>query len=193
MQRVTRRDQQAEERRQQLLDTALVLFAQRGFENTSIKDLSEAAGVAQGLVYHYFPSKEAVLFAILEQRNFRPELRRLLEVAPERPAMEVLQEVASRLLALLAEREYFMRIVLREMQINPQVADLLQQRIQDGVELLAAYLDTRIQAGELRPHDPRVTARALFYTVVMLHLTHTADTGFLPAFVSTLLHGIKAR
>jgi hypothetical protein len=85
-----------------------------------------------------------------------------------------------------------MRIVLREMQTNPQVAALLQQRIQEGVELLAAYLDTRIQAGELRPHDPRITARTLFYMVVMLHLTRTSDTGFLPAFISTLLDGVKA-
>ena len=48
------RRQQAEQRRAQLIDTALGVFAEKGVEGTTVKDLSEAAGVAQGLLYHYF-------------------------------------------------------------------------------------------------------------------------------------------
>src|ERR1041385_4982883 len=54
--RRTRR-QQAEQRRIQLLDTALEVFAAHGFDGTSVKDLAEAAGVTQGLLYHYFASR----------------------------------------------------------------------------------------------------------------------------------------
>ena len=46
---------------------------------------------------------------------------------------------------------------------------------------------------ELRPHDARVTARALAAMVVMLRLTHTPADAFLPAFVDILLRGIAAR
>lgn len=192
MKRATWRDQQAEERRRQLLDTALALFAQRGFDNTTVKELSEAAGVAQGLVYHYFRSKEELLFAVLERQSFLPELRRLLAVPPDQPAAEVLQAVAHDFSALLAEREPLLRLVAREAQTDPRVAAALQRLIRESVELLAGYLAARIRAGELRPHDPSVTARTLFYTVVMLRLTRTPDDGFLPAFVHTLLHGVAA-
>src|SRR5579871_543324 len=51
---MTRRTQQAEERREQLIDTALRVFAEKGWDATSIPDLARAAGVAQGLMYHYF-------------------------------------------------------------------------------------------------------------------------------------------
>jgi AcrR family transcriptional regulator len=189
---VTKRDQQAEERRRQLLDTALALFAQRGFENTTIKDLAEATGVAQGLVYHYFRSKDELLFAILEERGFLPALRRLLTVSPDRPAAEVLDEVAHGFSDFLTERGLMLRIVMREAQTNPRVALMREGMIEGGVELLSSYLAARIRAGELRPHDPRITARAFFSTLVVLHLTRTPTDDFLPAFVDLLLHGVAA-
>ena len=189
----TARALRARERRDQLLISALALFAERGFENASMKDLAAAAGVAPGLVYHYFRSKDELLFTVLERQSFLPELRRLLAVAPDRPASEVLREVAAGFAALLAEREPLMRIVARESQTNPRVAAVLQRVIEEAVALLAGYLDARIRAGELRPHDPRVTARALFYMVVMLRLTRTPADGFLPAFVDILLRGVAAR
>jgi AcrR family transcriptional regulator len=189
----TRRAQQAEDRRQQLLDVALALFAERGFENTSIKDVCAAAGVAPGLVYHYFRSKDELLAAILAQRHFQPELRRLAAAAPDRPAAEVLPEVAARFDALLGEREALLRLAAREMHTNPAVAAAVRERADEGAELLAGYLEARIRAGELRPHDPRVTARALAAMVVMLRLTRTPADAFLPAFVDILLRGIAAR
>jgi len=50
----TRRELQAQERRNQLIDAALALFAEKGLDNTTIKDLAARVGVAQGLIYHYF-------------------------------------------------------------------------------------------------------------------------------------------
>ena len=54
-------------RRQEILDTAMRLFWEKGYERTSITDISKAMGVAQGLCYRYFPSKEALLEAGLAQ------------------------------------------------------------------------------------------------------------------------------
>jgi AcrR family transcriptional regulator len=65
---------QGRERRQQLLDCAAVLFAERGYASTRIADICTAAGVAKGLFYWYFENKEA-LFADLV-RVMRQRLRR---------------------------------------------------------------------------------------------------------------------
>ena len=56
-----------EVRRQEILDTALRLFGEKGYEKTSISDIAKAIGVAQGLCYRYFPSKEALFDSALEQ------------------------------------------------------------------------------------------------------------------------------
>lgn len=192
MPQMSQRGRQAEMRRQQLLETALKLFSQQGFERTSIRDICEAAGVAQGLVYHYFRSKDDLLFAVLEQQSFLPELGRLLAVSPDRPAAQVLPEVAATFYALATQRQQLMQIVVREFRTNPEVAAALQHLIGQAVGSLAGYLDARVAAGELRPHDTQVTARTLFFTVVMLRLTNTPAEGFLPAFSQTLLRGIMA-
>ena len=193
MRQPTKRERQAEERRNQLVDAALRLFAEKGFEKTTIKDLSEAVGVAQGLIYHYYGSKEELLFAAVDRHGFLPELRRVLAASYERPADEVLPEIAGDFYALLEEKRDLVRVFFRESQTNPEVGKRLVDIIREGVGLLARYLAARIAVGELRPHDPEVAARTLLYTVQMLHITgRTPADDFVPKMVENLLHGIKA-
>ena len=54
----------AEERRREMLDAAVELFARRGFNETTVGEIAEAAGVATGTVYLYFPSKDHILLAM---------------------------------------------------------------------------------------------------------------------------------
>lgn len=57
----------AEVRRDELLDTALALFLEHGYESTSVEQVTQAAGIAKGTFYHYFDSKSAILGAIAER------------------------------------------------------------------------------------------------------------------------------
>ena len=168
------------------------LFAEKGFENTTIRYLSEAVGVAQGLIYYYFGSKEELLFAAVDKHGFLPEMRRILSASYERPADEVLLQIASSFYALLEEKKDLVRVFFRESQINPEVGKRLSGIIREGVELLTRYLTARIAVGELRPHDPEVVARSLLYTVQMLHMTRVPAEGFVPEFAQIVLRGVKA-
>jgi AcrR family transcriptional regulator len=190
---MTVRARQADRRRAELLDIALRLFAERGFRATTIADISAAAGTAHGLVYHYFRSKDELLLAVLERNSFLPALRELLAVAPDQPATVVLPRIATGFSAMIAERADFMSLVLRESQTNPEVASAMSELIGEGLEILTAYLDGRIAAGELRPHDPSVTARALFQAIVAGHLNRLPAPGFEAGLVDVILHGVLAR
>ena len=55
------------ERRDQILDAANTLFAERGYEGASIEDIATAAGVTRGLVHHYFGGRKEVYLALLER------------------------------------------------------------------------------------------------------------------------------
>ncbi len=55
------------ETRARLLDSAMTLFAQHGYRETSVKMIAEHAGVAQGLLYNYFDGKEGLLVALFEE------------------------------------------------------------------------------------------------------------------------------
>ena len=65
--RTMRITKEPEVRKQEILDTALKLFGEKGYEKTSITDIAKAIGVAQGLCYRYFPSKEALFDSAIEQ------------------------------------------------------------------------------------------------------------------------------
>jgi AcrR family transcriptional regulator len=61
-----------ESRRDQLLAIAATLFAERGFKNTTVRDIADAAGILSGSLYHHFDSKEAMVDELLD--SFQTEL-----------------------------------------------------------------------------------------------------------------------
>lgn len=189
----TARARQADRRREDLLAAGLRLFAERGFRATTIADLAAATGTAHGLVYHYFRSKNELLTAILERYSFLPRLRQVLAVSPDRPAPEVLTDIAVGFSRMLDERSDLLHLVVAESGSNPAVARSLSRVTDEALELLTVYLDARIAAGELRAHDPTVPARALFWAIITKHLGPTRDDGFETDLVAVLLDGIRAR
>src|SRR6202051_2003684 len=58
-----------EDRREQIIDAAMHVFAQKGYSKATNKDIAYEAGITPGLIYYYFESKEALLNAILEDRS----------------------------------------------------------------------------------------------------------------------------
>src|SRR5215212_12065912 len=106
----TARQRLAAARREQILETALGLFAERGFDGTSTRQIAKEVGIAEGLIFHYFPTKARLLTAILEdrlegRRAFRTRLRPLLEGASGEGVPEGLGAVASGWLATLRRDE----------------------------------------------------------------------------------------
>jgi AcrR family transcriptional regulator len=188
----TGRKRRAAERRAHLIDSALGVFAEKGVDGATAKDLSEAAGVAQGLLYHYFASKEDLLRAALERHSFLPELRRIVSPDRGRPCRPVLLEVGQGFAAMLRERRPLMQVMMREAPTNPAVAERIERAQREAARLLADYLESRVAAGELRPHDAEATARMLLYAVVTAHLTSAYDERVLGAVVDTLLNGVAA-
>jgi len=130
----TQRDLQAETRRQQLLDIALALFAERGFENVSIKDLAAEAEVASGLIYHYFRSKDELLVAIFQRHNPLPDFEAIFEEVSDLPARDGLLLLAQRLAQLLPEKRLVIRMLVRELlsprsMVLTEVVSLRQQAV----------------------------------------------------------------
>ena len=189
----TGRALKADKRRSELIDASLRLFAEQGFRATTIADIAAATGTAHGLVYHYFGSKDELLEAVLERYTFLPRLRALLDVSPDRPAADVLTEIASGLSDVLRDRPEVLRLVVAEAPTNPIVGQALARVTGEGLALLTDYLRARMVAGELRIHDPSVPARALFWAIITKHLGPTDADGFETDLVAVLLDGIRAR
>ena len=71
----------SEETRRRILDAALTLFLERGFENATMREIADKAGVATGAAYYYFASKDAIVLAFYERANqeMAPRIEQVLE------------------------------------------------------------------------------------------------------------------
>src|SRR5579862_2141910 len=116
-----------EDKRRQILDAAVRVFADRGYDTARVGDVAREAGVAYGLVYHYFGSKEAVLEAV-----FREAWGRLLAavaVAEQtgENAAEQLSLVVKIVLRAWRDDPNLVRLLVREVTRNPHIQDELRE------------------------------------------------------------------
>lgn len=139
-----------EERQAQIVDAAAKLFAEKGFDGTSIDDIAEACGVAPGLIYHYFDSKTDILKALMERKAFLPRMAEILKTPPKGTVEETLAELARAIWEMLEEKRDLALMMHGEMQRNPEVAKVIGETIKTGVRLLSEYLNAQKSEGELR-------------------------------------------
>lgn len=191
--RENKREAQAEARRNQLLDVARRLFADQGMERTSIKDIALAAGVAQGLIYHYFRGKDDLFWAIIARDGPLPALAAIFTDIAALPVREFLVQLMTLGYVAMAERQDLIRLVLHEALALPQLQDRVRDFQRVLLDLLAGALDARVASGELRPHDTRLTARMIGGTLFALQFTGLPAEPYVAQAVETLLDGIEAR
>ena len=152
----------AEEKRRQILDAAVRVFARSGFHTSRVGDIAEEAGVAHGLLYHYFSSKDEVLETIFrEQWSVLVDRISAIEESGE-PAIDQLRHVAAIVLRNWRHQPDVIRVLVREIARSPEV----QQRIGELVKPIAAVqrIIERGQArGELRADLQPQFAAVAFY------------------------------
>ena len=152
----------AEEKRRQILDAAVRVFARSGFHTSRVGDIAEEAGVAHGLLYHYFSSKDEVLETIFrEQWSVLVDRIQAIEESGE-PALDQLRHVAAIVLRNWKHQPDVIRVLVREIARSPEV----QERIGELVKPSAAVqriIERGCASGELRADlEPRFAAVAYY-------------------------------
>lgn len=165
------RQQQAQRRREELIDAALTVFAAKGVDGASIKDIAAAASVAPGLLYHYFSSKEALAVAILDERGFLPQLRSVLGERSDEPAAVVLRDLIRAFDETLCANADLISVFFSVGHTNAAANQALREFVITGQGLLESYLNARVAAGELKPHLVGAAVRTLFAAVAIGHRT----------------------
>jgi AcrR family transcriptional regulator len=158
-----------EERRAAIVEQAARLFAERGFHGTSIADLAEACGISKSLVYHYYASKEDILFDVMHLH-----IRALLDAAEDiagdtTPPAEKLRAVTRTFMRLYVGAASRHRVLLNELQRLSETQRAMVIDIQRRlIEILEGILD------DLHPDLPLALRRpaAMLY-FGMINWSHT--------------------
>jgi TetR/AcrR family fatty acid metabolism transcriptional regulator len=139
----------AEDRRTLILEAAVRVFARKGYHAARVGDIAAEAGVAHGLLYHYFDSKEQLLGTIF--RETWTELLGALEQVEEqvRPATEQLRQVAAILLRSWRRDPDLVRVLVREVARSPQLGGRVDE-IEKAFAVIERIIERGQHAGELR-------------------------------------------
>jgi AcrR family transcriptional regulator len=155
----------SEEKRRQILDAAVRVFARKGFHTSRVGDIAEEAGVAHGLLYHYFSSKDEVLETVFRE-NWGVLLERIDAVeAGDEPASEQLRHVAVILLRTWLHTPDVVRVLVREIARSPEVQDRIGELVKP-VETIRRMIERGQESGEFRPDIDPAVAAVVFYGAI---------------------------
>ncbi len=150
------------DKRRVILRAAITVFAHHGYHTSRVADVAREAGVAYGLVYHYFGSKEDLLETI-----FRRTWSRMLEAVQEveragAPAREQLQAVARIVLGAWETDPDLVRVLIREVARSPQLGNEVEE-VEHAFAALERIVVRGQKDGELKPDlDPRFAALIVY-------------------------------
>jgi len=171
------------DRRGAILDAAIKVFARRGFHGARVSDIAGEAGIAYGLVYHYFRNKDEILSTIFEERWGR--FLEAVEAVADRDAdtADKLVSVAALILDAYRRHPEWVKVLVLEIQRSSRFAEPGQIRAVGGLfRGVARILRAGQEAGELRADlDPDVAcyvfvgALELALTSLVLELVRASD------------------
>ena len=155
-----RRRMSGDERRQHLIDAALHLFATNGFRGTTTKAIAQAAGVSEGIIFRYFPTKEDLYTAILNHKARQQGIDRTLDMLRRTMAAQddeaLVLQLALKILENYRRDADFERLMLRAALEGHDLARVSQRTLgMPMFDLLRGYVTKRQAAGETKPNAHR--------------------------------------
>jgi len=192
-----------EDRRQQILDAAQQVFAAKGFDGASIKDLARAARISPGLLYWYFKDKTDLLVSLLSERIESAFGQLSASVSLDAPPEEFLpqfmrfyigtfeQQMNAALFKVMLTNTPSFPIAIRRVQLNV---------IGRVLSMLQGYFQRQIELGRMRPCDTEMVSRLFMGNIVaFLLLRHVLEDkqsrklsveAFVDSVRDVILHGI---
>lgn len=166
------RDAFYETRRAALANIALKLWAEQGFDQTSVARIAREAGIAKGTFYLYFESKDALLLEVLRRNSLVPNVLALLRDLQTESLEDAVHGFVRGAWRHLCEHRELVLVVLREMPTHLEAARKAVERVLvPNSVALARYLESRIgpeRAGRL---SLVIAVRGLIGMVVAVFLT----------------------
>jgi TetR/AcrR family fatty acid metabolism transcriptional regulator len=162
---VTQRAVAVEDKRRLILDAAVRVFARKGFHASRVGDIAREAGVAHGLLYHYFDSKNHVLEAVF-QENWSVLVARIASVEESgEPAADQLRHVAAIVLRTWLHLPDVVRVIVHEFGRSPELAARVAE-LEQPIDAIERVIARGIEQGEFRRDvDPRVAATVVYGSI----------------------------
>jgi len=156
----------AKSRRQQIIETGLRVFAQHGFRGTTTRQLAQAAGITEALIFKHFADKNELYAAILDQKASEADadqwFSELEQLSAQGDDARLLRAVYRRIVGRHERDSYFLRLMIYSaLEQHPLARRLHESQGGRLYSILEAFVIARQRAGHFRSGSPAVLVRAI--------------------------------
>jgi TetR/AcrR family fatty acid metabolism transcriptional regulator len=151
------------DKRRQILEAAVAVFAQRGYFTARISDIAGSAGVADGTIYLYFKNKEDIIVSLFADVLERHLARAKEEIIGVRTPREKLLAIARHHLAALSERRDVAILFQTELRQSALMSRLSSKELRSYFDLLSKVIEEGQAAGVFRSEMPRSLVVQAFF------------------------------
>jgi AcrR family transcriptional regulator len=161
-------------RRNQILDAAATVFAEKGFHRTTTKEIAQVAGVSEGTIYNYFSTKPDLLIGLMARLAEVEDLDGELVEALQGDVQDFFVAVFRNRADSMQRGQKVLKAVLPEVMVNPDLSrQFTEQFVHRISTLLEQYVHTRIEMGDIRPVNVPLAVRAvqgMFIGLIILRI-----------------------
>ena len=190
------RDLVVRARREQIVEAATRVFAEKGFRRATTREVAREAGISEGTIYNYFEDKDDLLMAILHRLNETERRAKDFEEGTATDFRGFLEEYLRRRMSLIWENREVFRVVLSEMLVNAELRELYLRRvIEPTMRIAEENFRSRMEQGEVRRTDAPLAMRSVAGAVLgllVLGLLGDEEVGSRPDEIPDVLAGLLA-
>ena len=148
--------------KRKIFETSMELFAQKGYDATSIEEITSIVGVAKGTLYYHFSSKEEIFNFLIEEGV--KLLKNSIEIKTENleNSLDKIKAILLIEIKVLVKYENFMTMVLSEIWGTSERAKICQKYVFEYIEMIQEIVDKGIKKGEIINTDAGVLAASIF-------------------------------
>jgi len=191
-----RTEEEQKKRRKEIRDEAVKLFYKKGFPETSMREIAEAAGVGKSTLYDYFQTKDEILISY-----FVNEIETLTAMVAEVfqrdiPAYDKLHLIMQNHLAYMLEnKNFYLKLTIEAQRLNMENQTLLQQYRHVYQDMICRLVEDGIREGAFRKVDPMLAMRLILASLTPVVFT-TRPSGtpqdMMKESIDIILNGISA-
>ena len=148
--------------KRKIFETSMKLFAEKGYDATSIEEITATVGVAKGTLYYHFSSKEEIFQFLVEEGVKLLKNSIAIKTDKLTSSIDKIKAIVLIELKVLVKYESFMTIILSEIWGTGQRSKMCRDYVFEYIQMIQEIVEEGIKKGELLEANPNVIASGIF-------------------------------
>ncbi|MEB3225896.1 MAG: TetR/AcrR family transcriptional regulator [Synechococcus sp.] len=182
----------ADQPRDRILKAALQLFAQKGYEKTTTKELAEKAQVAEGTLFRHFSNKKSILIEVATL-GWMDLLTDFLTEMSEMGSYKAIAQVMRHRMLNIHKNKNLLKVCFIEAQAHPELKEKIQAEVIDKMEDIAeAFFESAMEKGIYRKMNPHIVAQVFLgmFAIAGFSDVTIGDPNASPEYLREMAEGI---